>query len=139
MLSLTKQIHEKTVFNLLGSMQEPTFLIDPEGRLLFANDAFAKKLEAYALATLNTNVFELQPSIPEIATGLWEQVDRVLSGCHQLEFEEEHDGRMFHYVVTPECTAWGDITRLYVIVYELSVGAGEPQVELELNGRRAAG
>jgi PAS domain-containing protein len=139
MLSPTAQNLDKTVFTLLGSMTEPTFLIDPDGMLLYANDAFIKKLDDSCPAALNSNVFEFQASIPEIATGLWEQVDRVLSGCRQHEFKEEHEGRIFHYIVTPECSASGDITRLYIIVHEISEEAGIPHEKVYLTGRTEAG
>ena len=121
--SLMNYPHDKTVFTLLGSLPEPTFLIDPDGRILYANTAFAKKLKRPSSQVRNTNIFEIQASglnVPEIATGLRDHVDRVLSCCHQLEFEEEHQGNRFQYIITPDCSAGGDITQLYVIVHVLT-------------------
>ncbi|NTV02156.1 MAG: response regulator [Chlorobiaceae bacterium] len=121
--SLTEHIHDKAVFTLLGSLPEPAFLIDPNGTLVYANSSFAEKLERPSALAGNPNIFELQasgPQVPEIATGLKEQVDRALSCCRQIEFEEEHEGKRFHYIITPDSSAGGDITRLYVIIHEIA-------------------
>ncbi|NTU67394.1 MAG: PAS domain-containing protein [Chlorobiaceae bacterium] len=118
---MTAPTHDKTVFSLLGSMTDPAFIIDPDGTLLYANAAFAEKLEQPPSVIGNPNIFELQSSgrqVTEIPARLRKQVDRAVSSCHQVEFAVQHRGRRLHYIVTPEYSPWGDITRLYVIVRE---------------------
>ena len=119
MPSLTGQIHDKTIFTLLGSLPEPAFLIDPDGTLLYANEAFTDKIGDASHAPLHANLLNNPAAIPGMTTALPEQVERVLGSCRRIEFEEEDGGIRYRYVVTPELSVWGDVTRLIVVRYEL--------------------
>ena len=123
MPSLTGQIHDKTIFTLLGSLPEPACLIDPDGALLYANAAFADKIGQAPHTPLPSNLFERPAALPGMATALHEQVERVLGSCKRIEFDEEYGGTRYRYIVTPELSVWGDVTRLIVVRYELRAAA----------------
>jgi PAS domain S-box-containing protein len=110
-----------TIFDLLDSYSDPTYLIDKAGTILYTNTACAAQLKKHGLILIGANVYDLQSSglcIPEIAEGLNEKVEEVLRTGNRLKFEVQLKGVKFSHIITPASSPEGKITSLFVIVQE---------------------
>ncbi|HWR00390.1 MAG TPA: PAS domain-containing protein [Chlorobaculum sp.] len=112
---------DDSIFALLDSISDPTFLVDPAGEILYTNTAFTERISSYSRVFPGANAFDLHSfglDIPEIAAGLRGKIEEVLLAGNRLTFEEEQQGKVFRHTITPFFSPDGKITNLFVVVQE---------------------
>jgi two-component system, cell cycle sensor histidine kinase and response regulator CckA len=114
---------ENTDFGLFRYFPEPAFVMDPEGTLLDCNEVFAARFPASGPDIRGCNVYELLASVhraPEVAASRKAKADEVLRTGRHIFFDDEKDGRHWRHFVHPVATPEGRITRLLVIVHDVT-------------------
>lgn len=126
---------DDTIFTLLDSYSDPTFLVDLTGKILYTNTAFTARIRKHPQEYLGANAFELHSSaldIPEIARGLRVKIEEVLNSGNRLTFEEEQHGNTFRHTITPFYSHDRRISHLFVIVQDTIEKLVEPEEQKKL-------
>lgn len=114
---------ENPEFGLFRDFPEPAFLIDPEGTILDSNEAFASRFSRTCPDIRGTNVYELLASVhhaQEITASRNAMLRGMLRTERHLFFDDEKDGRIWRHVIHPVRTPEGKVTRLLVIVHDIT-------------------
>ena len=114
---------ENPEFGLLREFPEPVCLMNPEGAILDANEAFISRLPETGADIRECNIYELLASTlqsPEIAAKRRAMVQEALRTGRHISFDNERDGIHWRYLVHPVRSADGQITRLLVIVHDIT-------------------
>jgi PAS domain S-box-containing protein len=110
-------------FGLFRYFPEPAFVIDPDGKIFDSNDAFASRFSASTTDIRGRNVYELLASFhhaPDIAVNRKAKANEVLRSGSHLFFDDEKDGKHWRHFVHPVRNPDGEITRLLVIVHDIT-------------------
>jgi PAS domain S-box-containing protein len=127
---------DNSVFALLDLFSEPAFLIDPTGRIIDANAAFASCVSKSVRRLIGANLYDLQSSglvVPGLATGLRERSGEALLTGKRITFEEALDGKRFSHSITPVGSTDGGSTHLFVVVQEFVDQHVEPDGPAKLD------
>ena len=114
---------ENPDFGLFWHFPEPAFVMDPEGTILDSNEAFASRFSVTTTEIKGRNVYELLASrhqSPEVAACRQEMAREVLRTGRHIFFDDEKDGRHWRHFVHPVRNPEGRITRLLVIVHDIT-------------------
>lgn len=110
-------------FGLFREFPEPVCLIDPEGTILDANKAFKSRLPETGAEIPGCNIYELLSATlqsPESAAMRKAMVQKALRTGGHLSFDNEKDGIHWRYIIHPVGSAENRITRLLVIVHDIT-------------------
>lgn len=103
---------------LLNAIQESTFLIDRQGKMLVINEVAARRLHATPADLLGKNAYELLP--PEVARSRRHKFDLIAQrGLPEL-FEDERDGRRFSSSIYPVRNSGGEISGFAVYAADVT-------------------
>ncbi len=104
---------------LMGAVTESFFLIDQDGRVLFANETAASRLETDLDALIElSSIFDLLP--PEVARRRRQVVSEVKKTGQPLRFEDQRLGRTFLNSIYPVKDEEGDVTQFAVFAMEIT-------------------
>ncbi|NTW84045.1 MAG: PAS domain-containing protein [Chlorobiaceae bacterium] len=121
-------------FFLFKDYSEPAFIIDPEGTILEANAVFSDRFFEESGDVRGLNVFDLIANIfkePGLAASRKIMVDKVIKAGKYTVFDDESGGRFFRNSIYPLKTPKGIITRLLIVVRDITA-----QVESEKKARK---
>ncbi|NTU92827.1 MAG: response regulator [Chlorobiaceae bacterium] len=110
-------------FSMFESFDIPVFAIEPNGKIVYANNGFASRLSMQPDECLGTNLYEQMSSvlhIPEIAAERKKRFDEALRTKKHLAFEDERDGITLKHSLYPVRLVDGAETRLLVIIQDIS-------------------
>ena len=113
-----RQEWDESVHTLYDAFPEPVFLMNPEGIILSANQAFKARFESSERKILGTNVFTLIP--PELAITRRKKVEEVLRTASRLSFEDEWGGRNYLHTINPLIGMNGKVARLLIIALDFT-------------------
>lgn len=109
---------ELAFFSLFSSVLEPAFLIDTEGIILDANNAFCARFCKNLQECLGSNYYGLLQ--PEVAGQRLVMIKEVLSSRKMLAWDDEWEGRVLRNTVFPSKTPQGEINQLLIIAHDIS-------------------
>ena len=101
-----------SVRTLLDTTPEMALLIDLEGRLLAANESFARGVGIPITELLGTSLLNLLP--PDVAARRRARALEVIASGEQLSFEDEWDGRDYTNLICPLRDERNEVTRLAI-------------------------
>ena len=99
-------------------LEDPLVVLDLEGTILEANEAFARVVGKPLQQCLNTSAYYLLP--PELASERRKDVQDALAAGKSICFENEHKGRLFQSTLYPLAESDGKITRLFIVAKEIT-------------------
>ena len=100
------------------SLPDPVFVIDHEGSILDANEAFCSLLSRNPQECIGINV--LGSLLPDLALKRLENIKEALRSTKPCYWDDELDGRTLRNRVYPCITPEGEVTRLLIIVHDIS-------------------
>ncbi len=100
------------------SLPDPVFVIDHEGSILDANEAFCSLLSRSPQECIGINV--LRSLLPDLALKRLEYIKETLRNTKPCYWDDELDGRTLRNRVYPCITPEGEVTRLLIIVQDIS-------------------
>ncbi len=109
---------EETARALMNALPESALLIDPQGRVLAANEIAAKRLGTTVERLVGSSPFDVFSS--QVANKRKTYLDQVLRTGQPAHFEDERDGRLFDTRIHPVCDAEGKIIRLAVFGHDIT-------------------
>jgi PAS domain S-box-containing protein len=120
-LSLNLPRPENSFIHHVSTVDDPLFLMDPEGNLLDVNNSFAKRFGKSVETCVGLNVYDLLDSIGmhELSLRRRAMGEQVLRTGEELVFEDERDGRVLLHSVYP-VRAGGRVVQLFVIVRDVT-------------------
>ena len=110
------------------SLPDPVFVIDHEGSILDANEAFCSLLSKSHQECIGINV--LRSLLPDLAEKRLENLKESLHNSKPCYWDDELDGRILRNRVYPCMTPEGEVTRLLIIIHEIT------DIGLQLNKER---
>ena len=115
-------MQDQQEFALFRAHPEPAFIIDPQGTIIDANEAFAIRFFSGFMELRGRNVYDLLRLIgrPDLAAQRMQKTDEVLSSGRPLIFDDEMDGKTWRSSVYPVKSPDGNIGRLLVIVQDVT-------------------
>jgi two-component system cell cycle sensor histidine kinase/response regulator CckA len=100
------------------SFPEPVFIMDPEGTILDANDAFAARFQKLPQECLGANVYRFLE--PESASERMKMASEVLRTAKQLSWEDERNSRIIRNTIYPTLTDEGKVKQLLIIAQDIT-------------------
>ena len=105
-------------FSLFSSVSEPVFLVDREGIILEANNAFCSMFSTSESECRGKNYFGLL--LPDEAAQRLAVMQEVLRSRKSLTWDAECDARLFRYSVYPSQSPQGEINQLLIIAKDIT-------------------
>ncbi|NTW68801.1 MAG: PAS domain S-box protein [Chlorobiaceae bacterium] len=109
---------ESTLHAVFDTIAEPAFIMDREGTILDANQAFAALFGKQAEACINANAYAFLS--PELAAVRRIKVDEVFRTARRMIFEDEQDGHCFRNTVYPIVEREGKAAQVYIIAQDIT-------------------
>jgi PAS domain S-box-containing protein len=103
---------------IINASPEAIFLMEPDGRILVANEAMGTRLHTTANALIGKNIYTLIDS--EAGTRRREQVERVLSTGKPCVFQDEREGRTVEHHFSPVVDDSGQICHIAIFARDIS-------------------
>ena len=100
------------------SFPEPVFIIDPEGMILDANEAFAARFKKRLKECIRTNVYQLLP--PAIASERKKMAEVALRTARHVSWEDERNNRILRNTIYPSLSPEGKANKLLVIAQDVT-------------------
>ncbi len=100
------------------SLPDPVFVIDHEGTILDANEAYGSLLSRNLQECIGNTVFRLL--LPDLAQKRLEIIIEALRNAKPCYWDDEQDGRTLRNRAYPCITPEGEVTRLLIIVHDIS-------------------
>ena len=105
------------------SLPDPVFVIDHEGTILDANEAYGSLLSRNPQECIGNTVFWLL--LPDLALKRLEIIIEALRNAKPCYWDDELNGRTIRNRAYPCITPEGEVTRLLIIVHDISdIGEG---------------
>lgn len=104
--------------SLFSSLSEPAFIIDPEGVVLEANQAFCSRYSINQRQCRGINYYGL--CLPELAEQRSAMIHDILRSRKTVFWDDEWDGRILRYTVYPSQSDQGEINQLLVIGQDIT-------------------
>ena len=96
---------------------DPSFLVDPEGRLLLVNEAATTLLGTEMARLIGTSIFD---SMPEKAASARAVLNEVLEHRRYRIYDDEISDRYFHTILCPILNASGEVERIAIFARDLT-------------------
>ncbi|MGH8737349.1 MAG: EAL domain-containing protein [Burkholderiales bacterium] len=110
---------EANLVGLLNAISEAVFLLDTEGRVLFANDAIAARLGITTGAMIGRSIYDLVP--PELAAYRRQMVEQVIvSGKPIFHFQDRRFDHVLDNYLYPVFGADGKVARVAVFSADIT-------------------
>ncbi len=109
------------------SFPESVFVIDCEGTILDANEAFADRFQKSPQECIGNNVYDLLA--PEIASHRREKAKEVFGTKRMLSWEDKRNNCIVHHTIYPTLSRDGEVTHLLIIAQDVT--------ELKMNNEQA--
>lgn len=103
---------------LLNAIQESTFLMEREGKMLIINEVGAHRLNMTPEELVGRNVYEILP--PEVARSRQERFEQVAQRGMPDTFEDERAGQRFQSTIYPVRDDHGEIVRFAVYAADVT-------------------
>jgi PAS domain S-box-containing protein len=116
-LQRERQERDNSIHTLFDAFPEPVFMIDTQGTILAANNAFMAPFEKKVKKIIGANVYTLIP--PEVAIQRKKKVDEVLRTGQRLSFEDEWGGRNYQHTISPVIGVNNEITRMLIFAVDV--------------------
>ncbi len=100
------------------SLPDPVFVIDHEGTILDANEAYGSLFSRSPQACIGNTVF--RSLLPELAAKRLEQIHESLCNAKPFSWDDELDGRTLRNRAYPCIIPEGEAARLLIIVHDIS-------------------
>lgn len=104
---------------LLNAIQETTFLMDRDGKLLVINQVGAQRLNTSAEQLVGKNMFELLP--PKVAESRRAVFDKVASKGQAEFFDDERSEHRFSSAIYPIADSNGEVQRFAVYAADITL------------------
>ncbi|NTU53860.1 MAG: PAS domain S-box protein [Chlorobiaceae bacterium] len=115
-------------FGLFRDFPEPVFIMDTQGTILDANEIFALRFFRSAIEIRGTNVYDLLSTVqkqPAVSAYRKAKAEEVLRTGRHLFFDDEKDKKHWRHFIHPVRNTEGVITRLLVIVHDITIAKQE--------------
>ena len=109
---------ELSFFSLFAPVSEPVFIIDTEGVILDANNAFRSRFCKNLSECLGSNYYGLL--LPEVAEQRLGIIKEVIRSRISFSWDDEWEGRVLRNTVFPSKTSQGEINQLLIIAQDIS-------------------
>jgi diguanylate cyclase (GGDEF)-like protein/PAS domain S-box-containing protein len=103
---------------LLNAIQETTFLIEKQGKMVVINEVGAQRLNTKPEELVGKNIFEFLP--PKVAQRRRAKFDEIAQHGMPETFEDERAGRCFLQTIYPIRDARGETTRFAVYAADVT-------------------
>lgn len=113
-----EEITDNTLKTIVNSINESTIIIATDGKILFANKAFAEGVGKDPKEIIGKSIFELFH--PDVAERRRSHVEQVIKTKETSSFEDERAGRHYIAYMTPILDPSGNIDRLLIIAYDIT-------------------
>lgn len=111
---LTKSVLE----NIINSFRESALVVDREGKILYANSAFAKNVNKKLEEVLDKIFYDLFSL--DVARRRKSNLEQVIRTKKSSSFEDERSGRYFIAHMTPMIDARGGVDKVLIIAYDIT-------------------
>ncbi|MCX6179126.1 MAG: PAS domain S-box protein [Chlorobiales bacterium] len=131
----TPQPSDCALHVIFNTITYPVFMLDREGTILEANQAFARIFGKQVHECVNENVYTLLP--PKLAIPRREKAEEAFRTAKPVVFEDERDGRFIRHSISPIADIYGKISRLYIIsqdITEIKLAENESKKLQAFNG-----
>jgi two-component system, cell cycle sensor histidine kinase and response regulator CckA len=109
---------QKTSPAWFDSFPELVFIMDREGVILDANEAFAARFQKLPKECVGNNVYALLPS--EIASCRREKAEKVFRSKKEFSWEDERNNRILRNTIYPTLSRDGEVTQLLIICQDVT-------------------
>ncbi len=115
---MTMNLIENQFLPVFFSLPDPVFVIDHEGTILDANEAYGSLFSRSPQACIGNTVF--RSLLPELAAKRLEQIHESLCNAKPFSWDDELDGRTLRNRAYPCIIPEGEAARLLIIVHDIS-------------------
>lgn len=115
---LTEEQRKQTYRSIFKDSHDPKFIIDREGIILDANNAFCKYMGIKASNCFDINIYSKLP--PDIAVERKAYADKVFQTGVRLYFEDERDGIYSRVHIYPVFGDTGETKMLYIVIQDIT-------------------
>jgi PAS domain S-box-containing protein len=103
---------------IINASPEAIFLMEPDGRILVANEAMGTRLHTTASSLIGKNIYTLID--PEAGARRREQVQSVLSTGKPCVFQDEREGRTVEHHLSPVLDDSGQVSHIAIFARDIS-------------------
>jgi len=118
---------KKNLKVFLDGLPNSSVLIEPEGKIIIANEVFLKTYGKYHDEITCKNMFDFLPEF--IAKKCRKTYKKVIESQESFSIETEHSGIYTKYFINPVFDKEGKVSRLAIIIYDISK---EKNAEIQL-------
>ncbi len=109
---------DPTFSSLYSSLSEPVLLIDTDGLILEANNAFCSRFCKSGSECRGQNYYGLL--LPEVADQRLVMLQEVLHTRKTVTWDDEFEGRLLRHTVYPSQSPQGEINHLLIIAHDIT-------------------
>jgi len=109
---------EEALWSLINATKETLILIDPEGRILIANETFAERLGRNVEEVLGLNVYDSLP--PEVAEHRRAQGDLLVRTGRPISFADKRAGRLYETYAYPVFDRQGTVSKIAIFAADVT-------------------
>ncbi len=109
---------QKTTPKWFDSFPELVFIMNRDGVILDANEAFAARFQKLPQECVGTNVYTLLPS--EISSYRREKAEEVFHSKKEFSWEDERNNRILRHTIYPTLSRDGEVTQLLIIKQDVT-------------------
>lgn len=109
---------EEALRALLDAMAEAAYLLDAEGTILAANSGLARLLNRPAHELTGASFFQFLT--PEAAAEQKTRLQEAVRSRQPVEFEQAHEGRLYHFRACPVTDPQGSGARLALVAADVT-------------------
>ncbi len=125
--------YDKSIHTLFDKFSEPVFLIDRQGIILTANEAFIDRFGNKQEEVLGSVLYNLLP--PEISDKARNKIEQVLQTGEHISFEGELKGQLYLHRVYP--VTFRDGLVMQMLIFSVNITALNPS-ETEILENRSS-
>jgi PAS domain S-box-containing protein len=124
---------EETARALMDALNESAVLVDPQCKVLAANETSARRLGITPAQMIGASLFALFP--PEVANRRSHHLEAILESHQPQHFVDERAGMTFENHIYPICDADGKLLRLAVFAQDITERLQAEQALRQVNER----
>ncbi len=109
---------ETTLRSLINATRETLLLIDPEGKILVANETIAQRLGRSVRELTGTSLYEYFP--PDVAARRKEEYDEVVRTGQPVRFLDERDERVYESYAYPVFNHEGQVAKVAIFAADIT-------------------